>query len=267
MKRAAWLTDIHLNFLSPVQFEKLFSLVRNEAPDTILISGDIGEAPRLIWYLKQLESRFQRPIYFVLGNHDYYFSSLGEVQQVVSGLVKDSQWLYWMNQAGIVELASGVGMIGHDSWADGRCGDYAHSDVMLTDYVVIRDFVPLGKDDRLRALNQLGDEAAAYVREWLPKALAMYRRVFFLTHVPPFLEACWHEGQLSDDSYLPHFACKAVGEALVEIMRQHPQHELTVLCGHTHGRGEVRMLDNLRVLTGGAEYGRAEVQQVFELGG
>jgi hypothetical protein len=55
-----------------------------------------------------------------------------------------------------------------------------------------------------------------------------------------------------------------VGDVLIEIMHIYPHRQLTVLCGHTHGRGQARILDNLLVLTGGAEYGKPEVQQVFD---
>jgi predicted MPP superfamily phosphohydrolase len=265
MKRLAWLTDIHLNFLSPVQMEKFYSLVQGTKADVILISGDIGEAPRLNWYLRQLEGRLQRPIYFVLGNHDYYMSSIDDVRSAVSRQVAESRWLKWLNTAGIVHLSTDTALIGHDGWADGRCGDYEGSDVMMNDYFVIRDLAGLNKDSRLKALQRLGDETADYFREWLPKALAKYSSVILLTHTPPFRDACWHEGQISDDYWLPHFVCKAAGDALLEIMHQYPDHQLTVLCGHSHGQGEVKIIDNLRVLTGGAEYGRTEVQKIFEI--
>ena len=49
-------------------------------------------------------------------------------------------------------------------------------------------------------------------------------------------------------------------------MKAHPNRELTVLCGHTHGEGEAQILKNLRVLTGGAKYGVPTIQQVFEMG-
>jgi 3',5'-cyclic-AMP phosphodiesterase len=84
------------------------------------------------------------------------------------------------------------------------------------------------------------------------------------THVPPFRDACWHEGTISDDEWLPHFTSKAMGDALLEIMRDHPAQELTVLCGHTHGRGEARLAENILVLTGGAEYGSPAIERVFE---
>ena len=115
------------------------------------------------------------------------------------------------------------------------------------------------------ALNVLGDEAARHFDRVLPQAAASYSRVIALTHVPPFVEAAWHEGRHSDDDWSPHFACKAVGNTLRHVMDAHPQSQLLVLCGHTHGCGEVQMAENLRVLTGHAEYSEPVVQRVFDI--
>src|SRR5438874_8164912 len=98
-------------------------------------------------------------------------------------------------------------------------------------------------------MQELGDEASAYLRSVLPEALRRFRHVIVLTHVPPFREACWHQGRISTDDYLPHFTCKAAGDALREAMAAQPDRQMTVLCGHTHGEGEARILPNLRVLT------------------
>ena len=49
-------------------------------------------------------------------------------------------------------------------------------------------------------------------------------------------------------------------------MRAHPERTMTVLCGHTHGAGYVRILENLEVRTGGAVYGVPELQEILELG-
>ena len=265
MTRVLWLTDIHINFLKPVQLEKFYQLINQEKPDCVLISGDIGEAPRLKYYLQQLESRLRYPIYFVLGNHDYYSASFEDVQSLMQTMMQQFPRLHWLPLDGVVELSYDVGLVGHDGWADGRYGDYAGSQLVLSDYVAIRDFVGLTKVQRLGLLNGLGDAAAQYVYEWLPKALGRYEHVFFMTHVPPFREACWHEGKNYDDEWLPHFASKAVGDALIKIMRDYPSKKLTVLCGHTHGQHEAQILDNLLVMTGGAEYGRPDVQRVFDV--
>jgi len=136
----------------------------------------------------------------------------------------------------------------------------------MTDFYAIEDLANLENPARFARLGALGDEAAAHFRRVLPQALETFPRVILLTHVPPFRETCWHEGRISSDDFLPHFTCKAVGDVLLEIMESRRDRELTVLCGHTHGRGEVEILPNLRVVTGGAEYGKPEIQSVIEVG-
>ena len=124
-----------------------------------------------------------------------------------------------------------------------------------------------GQKSRMGAvLNELGDEAAGYFEELLPRALESFENVILVTHVPPFREACWYDGKISNDDYLPHFSCKAVGEVLVRTMQRYPKRRLTVLCGHTHGAGVAQILDNLVVKTGGAEYGAPALQEVLLVG-
>jgi len=137
---------------------------------------------------------------------------------------------------------------------------------MLNDFGLIEEFGGFDEDpqERLAKLHALGDEAAAHFRAVLPAAQSRFRHVIALTHVPPFRESCWHEGKVSDDNWLPFFSCKAVGDALVEAMAMAPDRKMTVLCGHTHSGGEVQILPNLRVLTGGARYGQPAVQRVLE---
>jgi predicted MPP superfamily phosphohydrolase len=65
---------------------------------------------------------------------------------------------------------------------------------------------------------------------------------------------------------LPFFVCKAVGDVLLEAARSHPGYQILVLCGHTHGGGEVQLLENLRVVTGPAEYGKPKIQPVLQVG-
>jgi hypothetical protein len=134
----------------------------------------------------------------------------------------------------------------------------------MNDFKLIAELKGRNKLDRWEVLPGLGDEAADHVRRVLPPALETYAEVVFLTHVPPFREACWHEGRISDDYWAPHFTCQAVGQAMMEIMRLHPERRLTVLCGHTHGSGETAPRHNLQVITGGAEYGNPQIAGVFE---
>ena len=76
-----------------------------------------------------------------------------------------------------------------------------------------------------------------------------------LTHVPPFREACWHGGGISDEEWLPGFTCKAIGDLLMEAAESNRDCGVTVLCGHTHGTGYVQIRPNLEVHTAEAQYG------------
>jgi hypothetical protein len=163
-----------------------------------------------------------------------------------------------------VALTPGVALVGHDGWADARLGDYERSLVMMNDYKLIAELAAHGKRDRWPILQALGDEAAAHIRTVLPKALERYPHVLLATHIPPLREACWHEGRLSDDEWAPHFTCKAMGDAILEIMRDYPQQKLTVFCGHTHSPGQCRPLANVEILTGGAKYGLPAIQRILE---
>ena len=258
--RLAWATDIHLEFLTPPALTAFCVTLARSSADGFLISGDISQARGLHKHLRILERTLERPVYFVLGNHDYYHGKIAEVRERVREISRISSYLRWLPASGPVELAPNTGLLGHDGWADGRLGDYAHSPVLLNDYRLIDDFVGLDPAARLVLLNQLGDEAAAYFRRELPDALSRWKRLLILTHVPPFAESAWYMGRRSDDDWLPHFTCKAVGDVLFEAANNHPDRDFRVLCGHTHSGGVVEVLPNLRVTTGAARYGEPVIQ-------
>ena len=267
MFRLAWLTDLHLNFLPYARVDEFLGRVDALEPDAVLITGDISEALDLDNMLQHIDQRIDRPVYFVLGNHDFYHGSIREVRAFATRLCEGAagRLTYLTALAEPVELTPTAALVGHDGWADARLGDYERSLVMMNDYRLIAELAAHGKRDRWPILQALGDEAAEHVRTILLNALARYPHVLLATHVPPLREACWHEGRLSDDEWAPHFTCKAMGDAILEIMRDYPDRKLTVVCGHTHSPGQCRPLANVESLTGGAKYGSPAVQRILEL--
>jgi 3',5'-cyclic AMP phosphodiesterase CpdA len=261
----SWLTDIHLNFVSPREGRDFVDSVASSGADAVLIGGDIADAAVVVEWLQVMDEVLQRPIYFVLGNHDFYGSSIASVRERVAACCHSSQWLTWLDEREAVALTKQTGLIGHSGWADGQYGDYTGSRVQLNDYRLISELAWLDRDTRGAKLAGLGREAADHISRVLPDALGRFQHVVVLTHVPPFREAAWYDGELCDDEWLPHFACRAVGEALLDIARDFPDRRLTVLCGHTHGDGEAQMLPNLRVITGAARYGQPQVQSLIRV--
>jgi Icc-related predicted phosphoesterase len=265
MTRLVWLTDLHLNFCSSDQIEQLLDQLRDQEPAALLVGGDIGESHSVIGYLEQLVTAGPWPIYFVLGNHDFYYGSISGVRAAVAELCRKHPQLHYLSQEGVIPLTPRAGLVGHDGWADGRIGNYMSSVVMMNDYKLIAELAGYTKSERWRRLQQLGDEAAEHIQSVLPAAVDRFQQVYLLTHVPPVREACWYEGQLSDDEWAPHFTCQAMGETIRQIMRKRPDRQLSVLCGHTHGEGCCHPLPNVKVLTGGAVYGSPAVTRIIDL--
>ncbi len=269
--RLAWLTDIHLNFVGTAARRALMEKVERVC-DAVVISGDIAESHDVEGYLTEMEEIVQKPIYFVLGNHDFYRGSVAETRERVGWLAERSDRLVYLTREGVVEVTPNTALVGHDGWADGRLGNFERSEIVLNDFLLVDELARhyhlglLDKRGLRRALEDLAETAAGHFARVLPEAASRYGEVIAVIHAPPFREAAWHEGQTSDDDWLPHMSCKVVGDVMLDVMRSHPNCSLLVLCGHTHGRGEVSVLENLRVLTGGAEYGRPEIQKVLDVG-
>lgn len=262
--KALWTNDIHLNFLDREHLERFLDELRDTGADCVLIGGDIAEAPSLVDRLLEIKNAVACPVYFVLGNHDYYNGSIKEVRKSVSALCGESTALIWLGESGVIRLSDQTCLIGHGGWGDGRFGRFWGSQVEMRDFTCIREISLPVKEDRLEEIHWLGDEAAKYLKSLLPSALDQYAHVVVLAHVPPFKAAAWHRGHLCDEDDLPFMTCKAVGTVLIEAMQQHPDRRMTVLCGHTHGKGFCQLLPNLEAHTGGAKYGRPKIQRVFE---
>ena len=263
--RVVWATDIHLNFLDAEGRASFSSSIRAHQPDVVFVTGDIAEAPSLPFLLDEMRRAIQVPLYFVLGNHDFYYGSILQVRNSLKNWCQVQPGLIYLSTTGLIELTPSTVLVGHDGWGDGRYGNYHASPVRLSDQELIVDFQDLDREAVLRTLHALGDEAASYLRERLDRALASYQHVICLTHVPPFKEACWYQGKMGNEDWLPYFACQAVGEVLLNVSRERPDSYITVLCGHTHHTGIVQLRPNLRVITGSAEYGAPSIQDTFEL--
>jgi predicted phosphohydrolase len=271
--KVAWATDIHLNTISATDVGQFCEKIRASGAKALLLGGDIAEADDLTERLHNLATRLRLRIYFVLGNHDYYRGDVKSVEDAVRAL--DKERLRWLPAAGCVGLTTSTALVGNGGWGDARLGNIADSPIILNDFLLIEDLRATLDPDDIREgitrrekltqkLRQLGDRSADMLREPLVRAVTEYSRVIVLTHVPPFRDACWHDGTISEEDWLPYFTCKAIGDLILRAAVEHPSCSITVLCGHTHSGGKVQMLPNLTVVTGEGDYGRIEFE-VIEL--
>ena len=159
------------------------------APDALVLCGDIGQAMSVTELLSRLEQGIACPIYFVLGNHDFYRGSIAGVRAAVAEHARAAARSRWLRDAGVISLTPHTALIGVDGWSDGRFGDYHGSPVMLNDYIMIKEISGLSAAERLRRLQQIADDEARILDTNLRAALASHRRVIAGIHVPPFAAA------------------------------------------------------------------------------
>jgi predicted phosphohydrolase len=240
--------------------------------DMILISGDIAEAPSISAMLKEMAQTIQKPIYFVLGNHDYYRGQIDSLRQEMCDLTKNEPLLHWLPASGAHDLGNQTILLGEDCWADGRYGDYANSRVSLNDSRMILDLFQsniLGKYALLEKMQQLADEDAHKLKIRLSDAIKNHnpnpKKVIVLIHVPPFKEACMHEGKISSDDFLPFFSSKITGDVLMQIAQENHDVKFLALCGHTHSKAYWQPCENLTVKAGAVEYTKPKIQEIITL--
>ena len=258
-----WCTDLHLNFLryadGPLEFAK--SLDQNA--DGLIITGDTSDGYSLEFHLRQLAEGFPKPIYFTLGNHDFYGSSFAKIDKMVIDLTNEVSNLFCLNHG--PHKIGDTYIVGVGGWYDGYNGD-CNSPVQLADWELIKE-LRAGKANRRILLKLLRERAAleANVLDYqLKEACEFSDNIIVCTHVPPYAEAAWHQGRPSDRFWVPWFSSGTLGKVIDNNARINHTKTFLVLTGHSHSPG-IYYRDNVTVYTGGAKYGFPELNGVLNL--
>src|SRR5712691_7165565 len=156
MSKYAWCSDVHLDHLSSedqiIGFSK--KLIADN-PTGIFITGDISNAKQVVYHLSVMEKVVQRPIYFVLGNHDYYGGDIEGVRKTMLELSNLSPFLKYMPTMPYVGLSPTTAVVGADGWYDAQFGDWQRSRFMMSDWQYIQNFVPHSGGSKVMAKGML----------------------------------------------------------------------------------------------------------------
>ncbi len=259
-------TDLHLNRANERGRRAFYRKLTSNNPDLVVITGDISEGRLLPFHLRELaQACAPRPIYFVLGNHDFYGSSFVQIDRVVSRVCHEHENLHHLGHGEIIPLTREDALVGHRGWADGRAGWGAKTVVPSRDCNGIMDFQGLSKNGVFDRMRELGQASGRYFREVVPAALKRFRHVWVATHVPPFFQAAYFQGRPCGWAHQPHFVNFSAGGVLSGIAAHHPRKQFTILCGHTHSRIIMDIAKNVRIHTGRACSGLPQIDSVFQL--
>ena len=229
--KLVWCSDIHLNFVKDKR-EYFYADIKNRCPDVVVISGDIAESHDVVEYITEMERFLEVPVYFVLGNHDFYGSSVTDVRSSV-------KHLHHLAQTSIVALSKNTALIGVDAWTgDCRNGDYEK-----------------GMDTLKKTLQKLADTDARLLARRVKNAIKRgYTRLILVTHVPPYENACLYAGKKSSPDGLCFWSSRILGETIEPLAKANPNIDFLWLCGHTHSKVTLHVCKNMQVRVAGAEY-------------
>jgi len=261
-----WLTDLHLDRSSDTRKIGFYEEIRASTASVIVITGDISVARHLPLHLAELAAAASpRKVFFTLGNHDFFGSSIAKVEGVVAGVCRSQVNLQHLGHGEIIRLNSDTALVGHRGWGDGRMGWGARTFARNPDFAAIADFRGLSRGESFALLRKLGQESATYLRSVLPYALSCFEHVVVATHVPTFTQAAFYRRKPCDNLRQPFYSNLSAGGVILRIAQRFPKSKVTVLAGHTHCAAQFQALPNLALRVGGARPGFPGAQGLFEV--
>ena len=93
VRRMAWYADLHLGHVAPARRMAFIQEMAATACDDAVITGDIGEANTVATMPSMRAEHLApttgslRPLYVVLGNHDYFGGAVEEVRRGITELL------------------------------------------------------------------------------------------------------------------------------------------------------------------------------------
>jgi len=244
----AWITDLHLDAATSWARRKFYKALEASPAEAFVLTGDISTARLLPLHLREIAAAAgKRPVYFVLGNHDFYGSSFARVDRMVSGICANHENLIHLDGSQVIDLGHDTALVGHRGWCDGRTGWGEKSLAKNPDFFAIEDFKKLDRRRAFQLLRALGLQSAEKLRNRLPYSLTCYNRVIVATHFPPALQAARFRGKPCDWLRQPFFCNMAIGGMLFRMSHQFPRQEILVLCGHTHSAVTAPITSNLMI--------------------
>lgn len=270
MKQIIWGTDLHYNFPKHHELVEIHQSIRakidsevqnalseNREPNetlAVIITGDTSEAHLLKSHLTLIRTQLKLPVFFVCGNHDYWKKKLSTTKELITKMSEETD-VKWLGAIPYAKLTEKTAIVGHDGWYDARYGDWENSNFFMNDWNYIPEFHGKTKKQIVDFCRELAQISTDHIELGFKKAVDDgFKHIIVATHVPPFRESSIYGGRKSEETAVCWYTNCALGEKLYELSFENPDVDVTVLCGHTHNGITNKILKNLTVHVGSAQY-------------
>jgi 3',5'-cyclic-AMP phosphodiesterase len=250
-------SDIHLDRADSRKQDEFFNEIyyRTDKNTSTLILGDINEGGDTLDSVRDIRDFAKGPVYFVLGNHDYYNTNVTTMQ----ASLREEEWKssYLQNMKEPVFLEKDVCLVGVDGFYDGRSFAYHRMETM-NDFR--RNHTLANPYTRDAIIHGLSVHSAHLARTKLHNARSLgFRNILFATHVPCFQEAVVARysntpGRQTHELNPAFYVNRELGAVLRAFCLTYPKIKVTVLTGHSHSLSHHQELPNLTHYVLSAEY-------------
>jgi len=251
-----WFTDTHLDNSFLLQKYFFFKEIKKENPKGIFLTGDISTGKKVVKDLESLAKHIDCPIYFILGNHDYYHSSFCQKHNEIKALCRKYTNLHWLTQHNCFPLTEESCVLGTEGWYDCHFGEPEFTRFTF-DWFMIDELYSLPThQDRIEYFKYLAEESCQIIERQLTFALENYKTIYLLTHFPPWAEATRDIGTLLEPFWLPYNVNYRLGKKIEQLMSGRKKKKLICLAGHTHTSNMVHVSRNIECIVHEASYTR-----------
>lgn len=249
-----WHTDTHLGLMPWTKVNFIYRIIKDN-PKAIFLTGDISTGMITPIDLAFLASCVKCPIYFVLGNHDYYFSSFSKIHDKVRRVCEEYPNLIWLTESEPIEITKEKVLIGTEGWYDASFGNPKYLRATF-DWIFIEELRCLpSMSKRIEKFKELSQQSCVIIENKLKKCVEKgYKEIYILTHFPPWKESTHHIGTFFEKFWLPYNVNGQLGKTIEDIMKYHKEINVIVLAGHTHKEGWASPYKNVRCHVGAGNY-------------
>lgn len=258
--RVLWYTDLHLNDLSSSDLFRFINGIKLKRPDILFFTGDISNGKNIQYHLNYIAKHIDVPIYFVYGNHCFYWRSFDEIFNLQ--LLPNCQLLDKISSIKI----NNCSIIGATGWYDFGWRNPKTPLVFLADWIAIRDLREIKSFNLLKDFFRLfANKFVKSLEVKLLQALQESDIVYLLTHFPPHFYEDHKFWGLSEWFWKPYNSSFLLYKMVCRVMSKYKDKKLIMLTGHTHKPETQIIADNIIALVGPASCGDPNVCTLLEI--